>query len=198
MIRETRNECCGLIAAYREGLGLAAVVVTGGGAENLRIKVAAFGEEGHGATADGAHARWWCRRAADAERVAAAAARLLRRESKKLPIGMPAPAVASQQPDEYAAISRAETAVLAAAHRLNVVLQSDQEIAEEAAQVIARLEAEMQQQQRCGGLKAVNKAYRDYRLATSARGERVLRYDEWMSQYRQNLVRQVAAALRQL
>ena len=66
-----------LIAAYREGLGLAAVVVTCGAAG---VRVSAVGQGNGGAPdAAAAEARWWCRRAADAERVAAAAMRRLRR-----------------------------------------------------------------------------------------------------------------------
>lgn len=197
MIRKARNECGDLVAAYRQGLGLAAVIATAD-AGGLRIKIAACGEEKPAAATDGANLRWWCRRAADAERVAAAAARIFRRESKTRPVGVSAAAIASGQPDESEAISLAATAVLSAADKLNIVMQSDSELAAEAAHVIARIEAEMQCQQRYGGLKALNKAYRDYRLETSARGERVQRYDEWMSKYRQNLVRQVAAALRQI
>jgi hypothetical protein len=192
MTPKARDDSCALIAAYREGLGLAAVVVTGG-AGNLRIKVAAADED-----SNAEHGRWWCRRAAEAEAVAAAAERLFRRESKKISAGVAAAAGATGQPDESMPISLAKAAILSAANRLNIAVQSDQEIADEAARVVARLEAEMQQQRHSGGLKAVNKAYRDYRLAASARGERVLRYDEWMSKYRQNLVRQLALALRQI
>ena len=193
MTRQAPDDSGDLVAAYREGLGLAAVVVIGGPA-NLRIKVAASDEDG-----DGARARWWCRGAAEAGCVAAAAARQLRHESKKQPVGAAAAiAVAAGQPDESEAISLGTAAVLAAADKLGVLLQSDHEIAEQAGAVIARIEAELQQQRACGGLKAVNQAYRAYRLDSSARGARVERYDEWMRKYRQNLVRQVAAALRQV
>lgn len=192
MIRKTRDDGGALIAAYRDGLGLAAVVVTGG-PDDLRIKVEAIGEE-----AGAVQARWWCRRAAEAECVAAAAARLLRRESKKLLLGVRGAADASAQTDESEVLSRARAAVLAAADKLDIQLRSDRDIAEEGGQVVARIDAELQQQQARGGLKDVNKAYRAYRLDSTARGERVLRYDEWMSKYRQNLIRQVAAALRQI
>jgi hypothetical protein len=62
-----------LIAAYCEGLALAAVVVTCGPAG---IRVSAV-RQGTGGMPDepAAEARWWCRRAADAERVAVAAMR---------------------------------------------------------------------------------------------------------------------------
>jgi len=105
-------------------------------------------------------------------------------------------AVARGRAEESAALSLACTAVLAAAKRLNIVLQSDQEVIGEAMKVAARVDAEMQKQLQSGGLKSVNKAYRTYRLETGARGERVLRYDEWMRKYKENLVRQVAFALR--
>jgi hypothetical protein len=62
--------------------------------------------------------------------------------------------------------------------------------------VVARVEAEIERLQRSGELKSVNKSYRAYRIEASARGEKTLRYDEWMGKYRENLVRQLAAALR--
>lgn len=83
-----------------------------------------------------------------------------------------------------------------AAKKLAIALLSEDEIAAEARNVAVRIEAELQKQQANGGLKSVNQAYRSYRLETSARGERVLRYDEWMRKYKENLVRQVAASLR--
>ena len=192
MIRKAPDDSRDLIAAYREGLGLAAVIVTGSPA-NLRIKIAESDED-----SDGAQARWWCRRAAEAECVAAAAARQLRRESKKPAAGVAAAAGADSQAAELEPLSLAQAAVLAAAKKFNIAVQSDREIADEAAAVIARIEAEMREQQACGGLKAVNRAYRGYRLDSAARGERVESYDDWMRKYRRKLVRQVAAALRQI
>ena len=62
--------------------------------------------------------------------------------------------------------------------------------------VVARVDEEIERLQRSGDLKSVNKSYRAYRLETSARGEKTLRYAEWMDKYRENLVRQLAAALR--
>ena len=176
-----------MAAAYCAGLGLAAIAVVGGAAGPHIVAATPGGEEPF-AAADNVHVRFWCRRAADAERLAAAAARSLRRDSNDSP---------AAQVDESTALSRAAAAILVAAKRHAIVLQSDEDVAAAAMDVAARIEAEMQRQQQSGGLKSVNKAYRSYRLETSGRGERVLRYDEWMRQYKENLVRQVAATLRQ-
>jgi hypothetical protein len=94
------------------------------------------------------------------------------------------------------AVARLHRAVSHAAKRLGIVLRSDDEIAGEAAAVIARLEAEIAAQQRAGGLKSVNRGYRDYRLEASARGAKVLRYADWMARYKAKLVRQAAQTLR--
>lgn len=167
-----------LFAAYREGLGLTAVAVVYSAAA---IRIVACRHGGDVALAEGevASARWWCRRAADAERVAAAAtARLQRRESS----------------DE--AMVQAGKAVAAAAQRFGVALRADEDVCVEATAIIARVDQEMAALQRSGELKAVNRAYRTYRLEASARGEQVLRYADWINKYRQNLVRELAAALR--
>jgi hypothetical protein len=96
------------------------------------------------------------------------------------------------------ALSLARDAVLAAARRLKVLLQSDGEIAGEAELVAARIDAETERLQQSGELKSVNQVYRNYRLEATARGERVVCYAEWMRKYKENLVRQAASALRDM
>ena len=86
-------------------------------------------------------------------------------------------------------LSRACDAVLAAARRLNVVLQSDDEITEEASRVVASIDAKIEAARQSGELKPVNKKYKNYRREAKERGEPAMRYDEWMLKYRENLVR---------
>ena len=185
-----------LIAAYREGLALAAVVVTCGPAG---IRVSAV-RQGTGGMPDepAAEARWWRRRAADAERVAVAAMRRLWR-CKSRDGGVPAAPQRVPSPasgDGSDALAVAAEAIAGAVKRLNVALLSDEEVAAEAMTVVARVDTEIERLQSSGDLKSVNKSYRAYRLEASARGEKTLRYDEWMRHYRENLVRELAAALR--
>lgn len=162
-----------MAAAYREGLGLAAVIAV---LEAGRMQIIAHPPGSAGATADGpGHVRLWCRREAEAVCIASAAAKNLRRK-----------------PD-----SDAGEAILRAAEKLGIAMQTDEEIATEAVTVASRIAQETQKQQQSGELKSVNQAYRSYRLDANARGERALRYDAWMQRYREDLVRQVAAALRQ-
>jgi hypothetical protein len=175
MRNENVDERGRMAAAYREGLGLAAVVALrdAGGA---RIIALAPGNGGAVESVDEELVRLWCRREAEAVCVAAAAAKILRRK-----------------PD-----GDAGAAILAAGKRLGIALQTDGEIAGEAMTVAARVGSEMQKRQQSGELKSINQAYRSYRLETSARGERAMRYDAWMQRYREDLVRKVAAALRQI
>lgn len=186
-----------LIAAYREGLGLAAVAVTCGPA-GIRVRAADQGCGGVSA-ADAAAMRWWCRRVADAERLAAAAMRRLeRRESRNGAgsAGLESASSTALAGDAPYALARAAQTIVAAARRLRITLLSDDEVAAEAMSVIARVDEEIEKLHRCGELKTVNKSYRAYRIEASTRGEKTLRYDEWMGQYRENLVRQLAATLR--
>jgi hypothetical protein len=162
-----------MAAAYREGLGLAAVIAV---QEERGMRIVAHPPGGAEAATDRQEdIRLWCRREAEAVCIAAAATKVLRRK-----------------PD-----GNAEDAVLSAAEKLGIAVQTDEEVAGEAAIVAARIALEMQKQQQSGGLKSVNQAYRNYRLEATARGERALRYDAWMRRYREEIVRQVAAALRQ-
>ena len=162
-----------LVAAYREGLGLAAVAVICAAAGRVQINAAA--------DAKAADMRFWCRRLSDAERVAAAATARWRSADE----GGAAPT-----------FSMACESITHAARRLNVSLRSDEDIDAEAAAIIARVAEEIERLQRSGELKSINKAYRTYRIETSGRGERVLRYADWMSKYKEKLVRELAAALK--
>jgi hypothetical protein len=62
--------------------------------------------------------------------------------------------------------------------------------------VAARVDREIERMQRAGELKAVNTSYRDYRWDAAARGEKSLRYADWIDRYKANLIRDIAANLR--
>lgn len=163
-----------MTAAYRDGLGLAAVIAVQG-ADGTRIAALAPGSD-DAPVIEQLLVRLWCRREAEAAYVAATAAKTLRRK-----------------PD-----GDAGEAIRAAVKKLGIIVQTDDELAGVAMTVAARIMLEMRKQQQSGELKSVNQAYRSYRLEASARGERALRYDAWMQHYRENLVRQIAATLRQI
>jgi hypothetical protein len=172
-----------LIAAYREGLALAGVAVIES-LDGFRIRSVAEGDAL--AAAESLVARWWCRRAPEAECVADSAARSFRRRRAK----------SSQESSSESA--RACEAVVHAAARLAVSLRSDGDLDEEAKRAIARLDEEIAKQMRTGALKSVNQSYRQYRLDASSRGERVLPYAKWMDGYKAKLVREIAANMRHL
>jgi hypothetical protein len=166
-----------VVAAYREGLGLAALAVIAD-ADGVRVATAEPGKDG--APAQTMAARWWCRQQAAAEYIAArAAARLTRRSGAGSPT-----------------IEAANESIRYTANRHGVALYSDEEIAEAALAAVARVEAELERLQRSGALRAVNKSYRQYRIEASGRGERIVPYRDWMRRYRENLVRDLAATLR--
>ena len=87
-------------------------------------------------------------------------------------------------------------AIAAVAKRCGVTLYSDEETSAAAIAMAARVDEEIQQLQRTGKLKSVNRSYRIYRIETTARGETALPYAKWLDEYKANLVRQLAAALR--
>lgn len=183
------------MAAYVRGMGLAAIAVIGA-PDDARIIALAPGDDGASSTAANVHVRWWCKHAADAARVAAAAARTPRRKSDPADAAPSAVNAAPNGGGDGAAFERAAAAVASAAKRLHIMLRSETDIAAEAMNVAARVDVQIQSLQQSGGLKSVNRTYRNYRLETSARGERALRYDQWMRNYRNTLVREVAATLR--
>jgi hypothetical protein len=187
--REAKSRAA-LVAAYREGLELAAIAAVHDPAGTRLIVIAEAGANAAPGPQGAVAARWWCRHARDAERVAATAtARLRRRESRDDPTrGSPigcAPAV-----DDVSAI------VEGAAKRLRVMLYSEDEVCADADGIIARVEQEIENLKRAGQLKSVNQSYRAYRLEASARGEKAAPYADWFNKYKANLVRELAAALR--
>jgi len=166
-----------LIAAYREGLALAAVAVIER-ADGLRIKT--MTPEQTLSSGESLVACWWCRRPAEAQCVADGAARIFRRTR--------------QECSDQSAL--ACDAVIRAAQRLGVALCTDADLDQEAVRSIARLDAEIATQMRAGALKSVNQSYRQYRLEASSRGERVLPYAKWMDGYKLKLMHEIAANLR--
>ena len=168
-----------LVAAYRQGLGLAAIVVTDG-PDGIRVAVEAPEAENQPAAAN-IQVRWWCRRAGDAADIVAAATARLRRCASE----------AGADPSRDAA-----DAVARAARQRNIDLFSDEEIEAHATTAIARVDTELEQLRSRGELRSVNKSYQAYRLEAAARGDRVVTYAQWMLSYKENLMRQLAATLR--
>jgi hypothetical protein len=169
--RNAGKRAC-LIAAYREGLELAAMLLVAG-VDSLRLVAAGHDGEAALESAETVTARWWCRRRSQADSV-----------------------VAALRLTQATSAAQAQESVARAAKRLGVSLLSDEEITEEAVRAITRLDAEVERQMQTGALKSVNKSYRAYRLEVSGRGESVLRYADWMERYKANLVRDIGANLR--
>jgi hypothetical protein len=177
--------------AYRQGLGLVGLAVDRCAGAPCII---ATGEEHEdaGQRARTSAVSWWCRRAVDAARVAAAAtARLRRLESQDAASGQPVGDTGVSPTDLAAAIAQA-------AKRLHVVVFTDEQISAEAEQVIARVEEEIETLQRAGQLKSVNQSYRAYRMDAAVRGEKAAPYADWFNKYKAKLVYELAAALRSL
>jgi hypothetical protein len=75
-------------------------------------------------------------------------------------------------------------------------LLANDEITAEALAAIGRMERELESLRDAGALKSVNRSYRIYRQDAAARGEKIVPYAIWFSKYKENLVWQLAAALR--
>jgi hypothetical protein len=168
-----------LVAAFREGFGLAAIAVIDG-PDGVRIAAAAPGAEITCAPAETVHCRWWCPRAFEAASIATAAA--ARQHSRETCDG---------------ALSACQAVVRTAKQR-NVDLHSDDEILKQATAVIARIDGELEHLRQSGDLRPVNKSYQSYRCEAAAKGERVVPYAQWMLGYKEELVRKLAATLRYL
>jgi hypothetical protein len=169
-----------LIAAFREGFGLAAIAVIDG-PDGVRVAAAEPGAEITCAPAETVHCRWWCPRAFEAASIATAtAARLRNREIRA-----------------GAALSACHAVVRAAKQR-NIDLHSDEVVVEQALAAIARIDDELERLRKSGELRPVNKSYQSYRCDAAAKGERVVPYAQWMLGYKEELVRKLAATLRYL
>jgi hypothetical protein len=179
-LRESRHRAA-LLAAFHQGLGLSAVEILRD-SKGVFIAVKNAGE-GIAASEQIVLARWWCRRASDAERIVAAATRQIRRAESN----------GAGEQDEDRPIS---AAIAAVADRLGVPVYGDEVISGQAKAIIAGIEEQMERLQAAGELKAVNRSYRTYRMEASARGGKILSYADWINKYKENLVREIAATLR--
>jgi hypothetical protein len=169
-----------LIAAFREGFGLAAIAVIDG-PDGVRVAALEPGAEITCGPAETVHCRWWCPRAFEAASIATAVGARLR--NRKTCAG--------------AALSAGQAVVRIAKQR-NVDLHSDEVVVEQATAVIARIDDELERLRQSGDLRPVNKSYQSYRRDTAAKGERIVPYAQWMLGYKEELVRKLAATLRYL
>ena len=88
-------------------------------------------------------------------------------------------------------------AIAGAAKRLRIALYSDDEIVREAENIIRRVEAELESLQRAGETEIGQSFIPGLPDGMPRRAARKCApYAEWLNKYRANLVRQLAAALR--
>lgn len=168
----TPKQQAALLASWRDGLGAAALAERrDGGADRVIVLAPGFSLT----TEAGMVPRWWCRRFADAERVAAAANARLRRADSET----------------------ADAAVTAAARRHYVALMTELEVAAQAASAIERMEEEFARAQRAGELRSLNADFRAHRLEAAARGEKSPRYADFLLDYKCKLLREMAAVVGQ-
>lgn len=85
-----------------------------------------------------------------------------------------------------------------AADELGVTTQSRDEVDAAAAKAVAQIEQKFAELQRTGGLKTINKAYREYRLERQAAGETVMLYAGYLENYKLRMIRAVAETSRTL
>lgn len=176
-----------MIAAYREGFSLVAVAVVSA-ATGKQIAVLDGGSRPALAPGEKVETQWWCRRAADAARVAAVATTRLRRgQSRHEARDFAAPA---------SAFNLAGKTIVVAARQCGVTLYTDEETVTAAMAAIVRVDEGIERLRRAGELKSINRSYKIYRTEKTARGEPALPYARWFSEHKANLVRQLAAALR--
>jgi hypothetical protein len=193
-----RGPQAGLIVAYRKGLGLAGVAILSDAA-GIRITATGPDDDNAAAAKQAVATRWWCRKPVAAERVAAAAMKRMRRHQAVPCTGNPAEmTIPRGEATTDAFLLLAKAAIVSAAGALGVALYADEEVFQAAMAAAARIDLEVERMQRCGELKPVNKSYQTYRIESSARGERVMRYQDWMQRYKENLLCKLTAALRSL
>jgi hypothetical protein len=97
-------------------------------------------------------------------------------------------------------ISEAEMreSLFAAAAEIGASLESNETVERNAEQAIAEIEKTFQQMQRDGGLKLINKSYREYRATRLAAGERAQLYSGWITNYKLRIIRAAAKTSRTL
>jgi hypothetical protein len=194
--RESTGQAA-LVAAYCEGLGLTPIAVIRKTANRVYISAGGNRADSLPAPGDKIEAIWWCRRSADAARVAdAATARLQRCESKHGASNLSAPTSFDSPGNISAALQRADKAIAAAARQCNVTLYTDEETLAAAKAMIARVDEEIGRLRQTGELRSVNRSYRSYRTEAVVRGESAMPYIKWLNKYKANLLRQLAATLR--
>jgi hypothetical protein len=131
------------------------------------------------------HRIFWCTAAKYAERVHAACRAAL------------TDAGAHMRGDWFDLTSEeAAAAIEAAARSCNVSLEADESIRAAAERIVSTVEAQVEELQRTGGMKEINRAYREYRLKTEAAGGKAIRYGAWIDDYKKKLASTVGEHIR--
>ena len=198
-VRRKPKELASLAAAYQEGLGLAAVVVIEG-PDGIRIKTQSAEESASADEAEPVAARWWCRSAAQAMPGGSPPVLLRGCGGARLRTITTATSRPAASGWAMSPIQQACAAIRLVARRLNIALQSDEEIAAEADDSRSRVDGEMQrlQQRRwdAGRQQGVSEATASGNLRT--RRSALCAMSSGCEQYKENLVRQVASSLRSI
>jgi hypothetical protein len=75
------------------------------------------------------------------------------------------------------------------ASEVGIVFFTAEKISQSAAEVMARVEIEFTRMQAAGELRALNRSYREYRLACNAAGSKAMHYTKWIAQKKARMFR---------
>jgi hypothetical protein len=94
-------------------------------------------------------------------------------------------------------VEPAITAVLTTARRLGIMVTAHDVVVARAGEAIDRIEAEFQKLRQAGGMKPINRQFKELREQRERQGLKAMRYDDFVFRFKLRMIYRVAASARE-